>query len=135
MSEQSTDGMGHPIRLGAMVRRKYEGEGTAVLMEVACRYENLDGGDYLYEITCPTHTGYHFYSHYSLEDCFEDTGLTNQKPKPVMDDEIRALYQRLHDEKGEHSFHTVHDTETTEPVGEQCIHCGKERSLQPDTDR
>ena len=134
-NEHSTDEIDHPVRQGAMLRRKYDGEKTAVLMEVLNRYDNLDGEGYLYEITCPTHTGYHYYVDYDLEDCFEDTGLTNDEPKPVMDDDIRALYQQLHDEHGEHSFHTVHDRETKEPVGEQCMHCRKERSQDTDTDR
>ena len=135
MSGQSSDGIDHPIRQGAMLRRKYDGERTAVLMEVLNRYEDLDGDGFLYEISCPTHTGYHYYADYDLADCFEDTGLTNDELKPVMDDEIRALYQQLHDGHDEHSFHTVHDGETKEPVGEQCIHCRKGRPLQPGIDQ
>ena len=43
IKEHYTDEIDHPVRQGAMLRRKYDGEQTAVLMEVLNRYDNLDG--------------------------------------------------------------------------------------------
>lgn len=115
----------HPVRNGAMLRRRHESESTAVLMEIVGRFQDLDDDHYEYAISCPTRTGYHQYRAADLEDCFADTGLTNDGGKAAADDEIRQLYQDLHDEHDEHSFSEVVDRDGT-PAGEECIHCGKE---------
>lgn len=120
----------HPIRQGAILRRLHEAENTEVLLEVVSRFEDLDDGHYEYELSCPTHTGYYQYRDEDLEDCFADTGLTNEEMKPRMDNEIRSLYEELHEEHGEHSFTEVVDGDTGKPAGEQCIHCLKKRGGQ-----
>jgi hypothetical protein len=100
--------------------RRHEFEGTTKLVEVLGRYENVDTDRVEYQLTDPTHTEYWRYCAEDLDDCFWATGLYNRdEPKPVMDDRIREVYQRICD----HSFHTVHDRETHDPVGEECIHC------------
>lgn len=111
-----------------MLRRLHEAEQTEVLVEVVSRYQDLDDGHYEYELACPTRTGYYQYRADDLDDCFDDTGLTNDVlPKPRMDEEIRTLYEQLHDEHNEHSFTEVVDGDTGDPAGEQCIHCLKKR--------
>lgn len=115
----------HPIREGAMLRCTSDAERVAPLLEVTHRYLDLDSGHYEYALTCPSHTEYHQYHQDDVDGLFVDTGLTNDAVKPIMDDEIRARYQELCD----HSFHTVHDPETHEPTGEQCIACRARRDL------
>ncbi len=117
--------MDHPVRKGAILRRRHEQEGTQVLVEVIARKRDVDTGEYEYDLTDPTRTDYYTYRAEDLEFCFADTGLTNTEPKARMDEEIRTLYADLHDEHDEHSYHEVH--EDGEPAGEQCYGCLKRR--------
>jgi|GEM_PF-627156 len=108
----------HP---GRILWRRHDIEGTSKLVEVSQRLKDEGDGHYEYVLWDPTHTNRWQYHEEDLADCFWDTGLTNDEVKPVMDDRILEVYQRVCD----HSFHTVHDSETMEPDGEQCIHCRK----------
>ena len=108
---------------GRILWRRHDMEGTSKLVEVTQRLKDEDDGHYEYVLWDPTHTNRWQYGEEDLAGCFWDTGLTNDEVKPVLDDRIRQVYQRVCD----HSFHTVHDSETMEPDGEQCIHCRKKR--------
>lgn len=106
--------------------RRHEREQVSKLVEVTQCLKDDSDGHWEYILTDPTHTSYWRYHEDDLAACFWDTGLRNdEEPKPVMDDRIREVYQRVCD----HSFHQVHDGETGEPAGEQCINCRKRRSV------
>ena len=111
-----------PMR-GTILWRRHDAEGTTKLVEVTQRLEDADDGHMEYVLSDPTHTQRWQYHEDDLEDCFWDTGLSSDEVKPVMDDRIRAVWQRVCD----HSFSEVHDSETLEVVGEQCMHCRKRR--------
>jgi hypothetical protein len=105
--------------------RRHEAENVPQLVEVKQCLRDDSDGHWEYVLTDMTHTSEWRYHEDDLADCFWDTGLYNRdEPKPVMDDRIREVFQRVCD----HSFHTVHDSETHEPAGEQCIHCRKRRN-------
>lgn len=115
-----------PLRFGtagenAVLWRRHDGEGTAKLVVVTKRLEDLDDGHREYELTDPTNTSIWRYREADLADCFWDTGLRRESAKAVMDDRIREVYQRV----CEHSFSEVHTRRDGElvPDGEQCIHC------------
>lgn len=110
---------GDDVYPGTMLWRRHDLEGTAKLVEVTQRLADQDSGDRYYRLTDPTHTEYWQYHEDDLRDCFWDTGLRNDEAKPVLDDRIREVYQNV----CEHHFTTVHDRETGEPAGEQCLHC------------
>lgn len=78
----------HPLRQNALVRRIRE-DNCAKIMEVIGRRWDIDTHEWHYEITCPTHTGYHVYAQEDFEDVFEDTGHTNTEVKPVMIEWVR----------------------------------------------
>lgn len=103
----------HPIRQGAMLRCVSEMEQVERLVEVNRRYRALDDDHIEYQLTCPTRTGYYQYREEDVNDLFTDTGLTNEEPKPVMQEDIRELYQDLCD----HSWHE------TVSGGFHCTHC------------
>lgn len=115
----------HPIRKGAMLQCTSEQENVEELLEVLRRYENIDTGEYEYELACPSHTGYYTYHQDDLDGIFSDTGLTNEEIKPIVDDAIRKLYQHLHD----HTWHDSIDPETSQVTQEQCIHCRATRPV------
>jgi len=107
--------------------RRHEAESVPQLVEVKQCLKDDSDGHWEYVLTDMTHTREWRYHEDDLADCFWDTGLYNRdEPKPVMDDRIREVFQRVCN----HSFHTVHDSETTEPAGEQCINCRKKRDVQ-----
>lgn len=108
---------------GTILWRRHETEGTSKLVEVTGRLEDVDDGHMVYVLQDPTHTRQWQYREEDLQDCFWDTSLYNDESKPVLDDRIREVYQRVCD----HSFHDVHDPETHEVAGQQCIHCRKRR--------
>lgn len=110
---------------GEILWRRHDMEPTDKLVEVAQRLEDYDDGHMEYVLWDPTHTNRYRYREEDLNDCFWATGLYNEEPKPVMDDRVREVYQRICD----HSYHEVHDRETHEVAAEQCIHCRKRRPL------
>lgn len=99
--------------------RRHDIEGTTKLVIVTKRLEDRDDDHREYEIADPTYTEYWQYREEDLADCFWSTGLYDKHHKGTSKDDIRAAYQWVCD----HSFNEVHDSETMEPVGEQCIHC------------
>lgn len=111
--------------VGEILYRIHDHEPAPKIVEVVQRLEDVDDGHREYVLADPTHTTRDQYREEDLWDCFWTTGIVNDEPKPVMDDDVRALYQRVCD----HSFSEVHDKETLEPVAEQCIHCRKRREL------
>ena len=113
MTDEPGRRVAHPIRKGAMLRCTSERENVEPLLEVLNRYENIDSGGIEYQLTCPSHTGYYRYCAEDVKALFVDTGLTNDEVKPIMQSDIRQLYQEVHD----HSWHTA--------VGESlyCPHC------------
>lgn len=110
---------------GEILYRIHDIEPAPKIAEVVQRLEDIDDGHREYVLADPTHTTRDQYREEDLRDCFWTTGIVNHEVKPVMDDEIRALFQRVCD----HSFSTVHDPDTHEPVAEACIHCRKRREL------
>lgn len=90
---------------------------------ISARDLTADVGHLEYVLMDPTHTDRWQYHEDDLEDCFWDTGLRNEEVKPIMDERIREIFQRVH----EHLFRTVHDSEMGEPDGEKCITCRKRR--------
>lgn len=112
---------------GKMLWRRHDAEATTKLVEVVQRFEDVDSGERYYQLTDPTHTEYWTYHEDDLVDCFWYTGLYNKEVKPVMDDRIREVYQRVCG----HAFNQVYD-EAGLPTGEECIHCRKSRPLEGD---
>lgn len=104
--------------------RRHDAEHVPKLVEVKqCLTDDSDG-HWEYVLTDMAHTSEWRYHEDDLADCFWDTGLYNDDhTKPVQDDRIREVYQRVCD----HSFSEVHDRETHAVVGEQCLHCRKRR--------
>lgn len=96
-----------------MIRCTSEAERVEKLLTVNKRLKDIDTGDYEYELCCPSLTGHYQYHQEDVDDLFVDTGLTNADGKPITDDEIRSLYQSMH----EHSW--------TETVSRTllCLHC------------
>jgi len=111
--------------VGEILWRRHDAEATDKLVEVTRRLKDVDDGHVEYVLEDPTRTYRWQYREDDLRNCFWSTGLHNDEPKAVMDDRIRAVYQRVCD----HSFHVVHDRETMEPVAEECINCRKRRPL------
>lgn len=112
--------------------RRHDAENVPKLVEVKQCLKDDSDGHWEYVLTDMTHTSEWRYHEDDLADCFWDTRLHNRDhPKPVMDDRIREVYQRV----CEHSFHTVHDAETAEPTGEQCIDCRKKRDTDKTADQ
>lgn len=110
---------------GKILWRRHQQESVPQLVEVTqCLQDDRDD-HWEYVLTDMTHTRQWRYHEDDLTDCFWDTGLRNDEVKPVMDDRIREVFQRV----CEHSYHVVHDRDTGEPTGEQCIHCRKRRDL------
>jgi len=112
----------HPVREGAILRLVSDNEPVEPLLVVHQRHRDLDDGHIEYELCDPTLTGYYQYYADDVDILFEDTGLTNEEPKPIMDDEIRELYRRLHD----HTWHEAVDSESGE-TKQYCIHCRMSR--------
>ena len=122
MAEQAESAsLSAPIRRGAMLRLDDDDEDCPPLVEVTTRFRDIDTDEYHYLLADPTHTDTHRYHHTDVAALFVDTRLTNDRVKPVVDPEIRALFQRL----CHHSFRTVHDRDGDRlvPAGEQCISC------------
>lgn len=107
------------IRPGTILWRRHDNEPAPKLVEVTQRLQDVDSGHMEYVLQDMTHTTRDQYHEDDLADCFWPTGLHNEEVKPIMDERIREVYQRVCD----HSFTTVHDPETSEPAGEQCLHC------------
>ena len=103
--------------------RRHKQEGTTKLVIVTKRLEDIDDGHREYELTDPTYTEYWQYREEDLDGCFWSTGLYDRHREGVGNEEIRDAYQHV----CEHSFHEVHDPETLDVTGEQCIHCRKRR--------
>lgn len=103
----------HPLPKGSILQCTSDREGVENLLEVLKRFKNIDTGEFEYELSCPSHTGYYQYHQEDVEDLFVDTGLRNDEVKPILDDEIRAAYQEL----CSHSWHE------TVGGGFQCPHC------------
>lgn len=107
--------------------RRHAQEPAPKLVEVKQCLQDDSDGHWEYVLTDMTHTTEDRYHEDDLADCFWDTGLYNDEhTKPVQDDRIREVYQRVCN----HSFHTVHDPDSGEPTGEQCIHCRKKRGFE-----
>lgn len=105
-----------------MLRLNDAGERCPPLVEVSSRRHDLDTDAIHYVLADPTHTEEYRYHHDDVAAMFVDTGLTNEAAKPIVDPEIRALFQRL----CHHSFRTVYDRTDDgrlEADGEQCISC------------
>ncbi|WP_276257195.1 hypothetical protein [Halomontanus rarus] len=110
---------------GDILWRRHELEGTTKIVEVTQRLVDVDSGHVEYVLVDPTHTHRWQYHEDDLKDCFWDTGLSCEHGKPVVDDRIGMLFQRV----CEHSFSKVHDPDTLESVGEQCLYCRKRREV------
>jgi len=108
---------------GKILWRRHDAENVRKMVEVKQCLKDDSDGHWEYILSDMTHTSEWRYHEDDLADCFWDTGLWNNEPKPVIDDRIREAYQHV----CAHSFHTVHDRETGEPTGEQCFHCRKKR--------
>ena len=125
MVQDSALPISHPVRKDAVLRWTSEEEQVATIVVVAARLLDIDGREYHYGLTDGTNTNYWTYHAEDVADLFVDTGLTRTEPKLVLQDDGRALLQEYCD----HSFHIVHDSETLEPAGEQCINCRVRRAL------
>lgn len=106
---------------GQVLYRRHAQEGTTKLVIVTKRLKDIDDGHREYELADPTYTEYWQYHEEDLADCFWSTGLYDKHREGVGNDEIREAYQWVCD----HSFHEVHDSDTMEVAGEQCIRCQK----------
>lgn len=82
---------------GEMLWRRHDAEGTTKLVEVVQRLEDVDSGERYYKLMDPTHTETWTYFEDDLVDCFWSTGLHNKEVKPVMDDRIREVWDRVSD--------------------------------------
>lgn len=113
-------------RLGEILWRRHDAEGTTKLVEVTQRLEDLDTGHVEYVLEDPTHTYCWQYHEDDLNDCFWTTGIISDAPKAVLNDRVREVYQRV----CEHLFAEVHNEETLEVSGEKCLSCLKRREAQ-----
>lgn len=82
---------------GRILWRRHDFENTSKLVEVTQRLEDTDSGHMEYVLWDPTHSERWQYHEDDLRDCFWDTGLTNEETKPVLDDRIRELHERVSD--------------------------------------
>jgi hypothetical protein len=82
---------------GMILWRRNDEESVPKLVEVTQRFEDCDDGHLEYVLMDVTHTTRHQYHEDDLQDCFYDTGLRNDEPKPVMDDRIREVWTRVKD--------------------------------------
>ncbi len=82
---------------GEMLWRRYDAEGTTKVVEVTQRLEDHDDGHMEYVLWDPTHTKRWQYREEDLADCFWATGLYNEETKPVQDDRIREVWERVRD--------------------------------------
>lgn len=57
--------------------------------------EDVDSGHMEYVLWDPTHTERWQYHEIDLEDCFWDTELSSDEAKPVMNDQIREIWERV----------------------------------------
>ncbi|ADB63424.1 hypothetical protein Htur_4638 (plasmid) [Haloterrigena turkmenica DSM 5511] len=80
---------------GEILWRHHDAEGTTKLVEMTQRLEDQDSDHMEYVLWDPTHTERWQYHEEDLEYCFWDTGLVNDEAKPVMDDRIRAVWERV----------------------------------------
>ena len=80
---------------GEMLWRRHDAEQTAKLVEVVQRLEDYDSGAMYYKLSDPTHTEYWTYHEDDLRDCFWSTGLYNKTVKPVENDRIREVWNRV----------------------------------------
>lgn len=79
----------------AILWRRHDAEGTSKIVEVTQRLEDYDDGHMEYVLWNPTHTDRWQYREEDLADCFWATGLYNEETKPVQDDRIRDLWERV----------------------------------------
>lgn len=114
---------------GKILWLRHESENVPKLVEVKQCLKDDSDGHWEYVLTDMTHTSEWRYHEDDVRGLFWDTGLRNDEVKPVMDDRIREVYQRVCD----HSFHTVHDPDTLEVAGEQCINCRLRREEGPES--
>ena len=117
----STNGMAGK---GEVLYRRHAQEPTTKLVIVTKRLEDIDDGHREYELWDPTYTERYRYREEDLAACFWSTGLYDPHRYGVGDDDIREAYQHV----CEHTFSDVHDLETLDPDGEQCLHCRIDRS-------
>jgi len=80
---------------GDILWRRHDAEGTTKLVEVSPRLKDDDDGHMEYVLWEPTHTERWQHREEDLEDCFWDTGLYSDEAKPVMDNRICELWQRI----------------------------------------
>jgi len=96
-----------------MLRCTSERENVEPLLVVHQRLRDIDSSHYEYELSDPSKTGYYQYHQDDVDDLFRDTGVTSDELKPIADDEVRELYQSIHD-------HTWRETNDGSML---CIHC------------
>lgn len=106
-----------------MLRLVSDQENVEQLLTVNQRLKDIDSGHIEYELCCPSKTGYYQYHQDDVDDLFVGTGLTSEEIKPIMDDEIRSLYQSM----------CSHSWTQTGSGSYQCIHC-RMRVPYPDED-
>lgn len=77
--------------------RRHDSEGVPKLVEVKQCLKDDSDGHWEYVLTDVTHTREWRYHEDDIPDCFWDTGLYNKEPKPIMDDRIREVWERVKD--------------------------------------
>ena len=116
-----------PIREGAILRNDSVDDSIPPLVEVNRRLYDVDLEGWRYQLTCATKTWYSTLQEDDVLDMFNDTDLTNsQYPKAIQHDAVRERLQELCD----HRWVTVHDRETHEEKGEECLSCGAFRRFE-----
>lgn len=80
---------------GTILWRRHDAEGTPKLVQVSQRLEDTDSGHMEYVLWDPTHTERWQYHEDDLEDCFWDTGINVDHGKPVGDERVQALWERV----------------------------------------